>query len=74
MFRNSNYYKEIGKATISGINQSGYAVSIFHASIDLLRNYFRSEIMIFRAKTMKREEVNTTYSLTSGELFAAEKS
>ena len=30
--------------------------------------------MIFRAKTTKREEVNTAYSLTSGELFAAEKS
>lgn len=29
--------------------------------------------MIFRAKTTKREEVNTAYSLTSGELFAAEK-
>jgi len=42
--------------------------------IDLLRNEFRSEIMIFRAKTTKREEVNTAYSLTSGELFAAEKS
>ena len=31
-------------------------------------------MMIFRAKTTKREEVNTAYSLTSDELFAAEKS
>jgi len=31
-------------------------------------------MMIFRAKTTKRKEVNTAYSLTSGELFAAEKS
>jgi len=34
---------------------------------------FRNEILFFRAKTTKREEVNTAYSLTSGELFAAEK-
>ncbi len=58
-------------------------------TIDLLRNNFRREIMIFQrrgdftstkyasrlaVKTMKREEVNMEYSLTSGELFAAEKS
>jgi len=42
--------------------------------IDSLRNEFRNEITIFRAKTTKHEEVNTAYSLTSGELFAAEKS
>jgi hypothetical protein len=42
--------------------------------VDLPRNYFRSEIMMFRAKTTKHEEVNTAYSLTSGELFAAETS
>ena len=33
---------------------------------------FRNEMIIFRAKTTKREEVNTAYSLTSDELFAAE--
>ncbi|MDP3771839.1 MAG: hypothetical protein Q8Q94_00490 [bacterium] len=42
--------------------------------LDLLHNNFRSEMMIFRAKTTKREEVNTAYSWTNDELFAAEKS
>lgn len=45
---------------------------LFVQKIDLSRNN-RGEIMDFRAKTMKREEVNTCYSSTSGELFAAEK-
>ncbi len=31
-------------------------------------------MMNFRAKTAKREEVNTAYSLTSDELFVAENS
>jgi len=51
-----------------------FSFDVHKRKLDLLRNEFRSEIMIFRAKTTKREEVHTAYALTSGELFAAEKS